>query len=263
MFDIVQPSGDMSDPPVPQLVLSRVETPGMHLRTDFGAGRVEERSRFKSFALIPPNVATQIYVYCPHQIGILAIEPTTVSDALNDQINGDPSRLDFGCLHRGTFMSPAINAVWDAVLATSLNDEDNRPLFADSAVQQIVRLLARQSAQLREHPQGGLAPWQIRRVIEAIEEINPAILSLAELAQLTGLSPFHFCRAFKQSLGVAPHHYQSIRRMERARDQLENTSQPVTEIALSLGYGSSQAFARAFSRHFGQNPTNFRRQRQS
>lgn len=64
---------------------------------------------------------------------------------------------------------------------------------------------------------GGLAPWQQRTVIAYVEEHLAEQISLAALAQLARLSPYYFCRAFKQSFGVPPHRYHIDRRIERAR----------------------------------------------
>ena len=83
-------------------------------------------------------------------------------------------------------------------------------------------------------------------------------LTLAQLASSVGLSPFHFCRAFKQSVGVAPHRYQMMLRAERARCLLEATDRCVTDIAFEAGYGSSQALARVFRREFGVSPSEYR-----
>jgi AraC family transcriptional regulator len=79
------------------------------------------------------------------------------------------------------------------------------------------------------------------------------------LAELANLSPFHFTRAFKQSVGVAPHRYQTQLRIDRAQQMLQHSKAPVTEIALGVGYESSQALARAFLRHVGTAPSAWRR----
>ena len=54
---------------------------------------------------------------------------------------------------------------------------------------------------------GGLAAWQQRVVTSYIDEHLAEAVPLAKLAELAGLSTYHFCRALKQSLGVPPHRY--------------------------------------------------------
>ena len=60
---------------------------------------------------------------------------------------------------------------------------------------------------------GGLAPWQIRRVTTHVETNLGAAITTKDLATLARLSSFHFCRAFRDSLGESPHSYVMRRRV--------------------------------------------------
>src|SRR6202158_5349362 len=77
---------------------------------------------------------------------------------------------------------------------------------------------------------GGLAPWQQKRVAEYIEERVADDIPLATLADLARLSPYHFCRSFKRSFGMAPHRYHAHRRIERAKRLLADRELSVTTI---------------------------------
>ena len=114
---------------------------------------------------------------------------------------------------------------------------------------------------LRAEPRarGGLAGWQRRTVIEFIEENLAENVSLAKLAQLIQLSPYHFCRAFKQSFGVPPHRYHTHRRIERAKALLANASDSVTAIGMAVGFSETSSFTAAFRRTSGMTPTDYRR----
>jgi AraC family transcriptional regulator len=106
---------------------------------------------------------------------------------------------------------------------------------------------------------GGLAPWQQRLVTAYIQEhLNERIL-IDTLAQLVHLSPYHFCRVFKQSLGMPPHRYQIYRRIEHAKVLLEDRAASMTEIGLAVGFSSANAFATAFRNATGTAPTDYRR----
>jgi AraC family transcriptional regulator len=106
---------------------------------------------------------------------------------------------------------------------------------------------------------GGLAGWQCRLVTRHIEEHLADTLSLAHLADLVGLSRYHFCRAFKQSFGVPPHHYHMERRIAQAKLLLANQATSVTEIGFDVGYGQTSAFSAAFRKATGSTPSHFRR----
>ncbi len=105
---------------------------------------------------------------------------------------------------------------------------------------------------------GGLSSRQQHVVCQYIEDNLSHDISLAELAYLVRLSPAHFSRAFKQSLGVSPHQHQLARRIERAKMLLADRKRPVVEIALACGFGYASNFTAAFRRVAGTTPTEFR-----
>lgn len=84
-------------------------------------------------------------------------------------------------------------------------------------------------------------------------------IPLATLAGLARLSPYYFCRAFKQSLGVPPHRYHSRRRIERAKALLAKQSPSVTEIGLAVGFSETSSFTAAFRKVTGVTPTAYHR----
>ena len=104
---------------------------------------------------------------------------------------------------------------------------------------------------------GGLAGWQRKRVLEYIEEHLSETITLSMLSALAQLSPYHFARAFKKTLGVPPHRYHMDRRVERAKVLLADRS--VTEVALAVGYAETSSFSSGFRRATGMSPTEFRR----
>lgn len=114
--------------------------------------------------------------------------------------------------------------------------------------------------QVRRDSRGGLAPHVLRRVQEHAEADLAARLSLSELAADTGLSTFHFCRAFKQSTGVAPHRWVRLRRLARAVDLLRTTALPITEVAARVGFDDPSLLARLFNKELGSTPRSVRQE---
>ena len=112
-----------------------------------------------------------------------------------------------------------------------------------------------------ELPTPGLAPWQEKRAIELIQTRYAENLTIADLAAVARLSPFHFIRSFKRSVGRPPHQYLTNIRMERARVLLKTTNLAITDVAFETGYQSPAHFARLFRRHYGMTPTAYRRER--
>jgi AraC-like DNA-binding protein len=78
--------------------------------------------------------------------------------------------------------------------------------------------------------------------------------SVDELARQVGMAPTHFITRFRMFAGLPPRQYQLACRMNAARGLLTTTTLPVTEIALRLGFCTSQHFANLFKRHTGVTP---------
>ena len=114
-------------------------------------------------------------------------------------------------------------------------------------------------ALLAPDARGGLPGWQQKKLNQYIEEHLADEISLSLLAQLVQLSPFHFSRAFKQSFGVPPHRYLTLRRIERAKILLAERTRSVTEIGLDVGFSETSSFTAAFHKVTGETPTEYRR----
>jgi AraC family transcriptional regulator len=107
---------------------------------------------------------------------------------------------------------------------------------------------------------GGLASWQRKAVCDYIEDNLHQDISLAELAAIVTLSPYHFCRAFKETVGEPPHRYQMSRRIEQAKTLLAKPSLSVSDVAASVGYSSLSRFSALFRQVTGHSPRGYRRQ---
>jgi AraC-like DNA-binding protein len=105
---------------------------------------------------------------------------------------------------------------------------------------------------------GGLAPWQERRAKETLSRDLSGRVSCAQVARECGLSVSHFNRAFRQSLGIAPHQWLLGLRLARAKEQLLNTHASLAEIATNCGFADQSHFTRVFAKHEGSSPGKWR-----
>src|SRR5262245_20670491 len=99
----------------------------------------------------------------------------------------------------------------------------------------------------------------MHRVFEAIDQRIDQPLDLASLASMAHFSPYHFHRVFAAWAGETLGDYLRRRRVEQAASRL--AAQPklsVLQVALSVGFGSGEAFARAFKARFGCSPSAWR-----
>lgn len=100
-----------------------------------------------------------------------------------------------------------------------------------------------------------------RRVAAAvgfIEEDFAQPITIGGLAQLVGLSPFHFLRTFRRVMGITPHQFLLRRRLREAAWRLSTSAEPVLNIALDSGFGDLSNFNHSFRATFGTSPTRYR-----
>lgn len=183
----------------------------------------------------------------------------------------DPAKMPLHCENgfAGRPLAPRLffedQTLWDTALKLKTLMESAGPpnrLYLEALglvlAHELVRLNAgtpRVEAQVR----GGLAAWQQRTVAAYIEEHLAEHIPLAALAQLVRLSPYYFCRAFKQSFGRPPHRYHNDRRIELAKALLAKPASSVTDIGLAVGFSETSSFTSAFRKATGLTPTAYRR----
>ncbi|MEM9379914.1 MAG: AraC family transcriptional regulator [Planctomycetota bacterium] len=99
---------------------------------------------------------------------------------------------------------------------------------------------------------------RIEAVCRTIEERLAEEPTLDELAASADLSTFHFHRLFRGLVGETVAGYARRLRLERAAYRIEHGEDDLLVVALDAGYGSHEAFTRAFRRQFGVPPSEYR-----
>ncbi|WP_291690964.1 helix-turn-helix domain-containing protein [Bradyrhizobium sp.] len=106
---------------------------------------------------------------------------------------------------------------------------------------------------------GGLTPLQVRQVKELISANLDGDISIDAMAQLCGLSSGHFARAFRKTIGMAPHQWLLQRRIAIAQQLLRNAKLSLSEVALASGFVDQSHFTRVFGRITGASPGQWRK----
>jgi AraC family transcriptional regulator len=156
------------------------------------------------------------------------------------------------------------NVLWETALKLAIAIEDGcePERYCEALAVVVAHEFLRMQGNLRHRrppTRGSLAVWQQRTVTAYIEEHLAEAISLHVLAKLVDLSPYHFCRAFKQSFGIPPHRYHVNRRIERAKTLLAERASSVTDVALEVGFSETSSFSAAFRHTTGTTPTEYRR----
>lgn len=149
------------------------------------------------------------------------------------------------------------------VLLASLDSQVSlHPSFGDHIAQAIAMHLLEHYSNKSVLVKGeALSMREVKVLTHAVlEELNKR-WTTARLAGLIGLSPFHFSRAFKATMGIPPHAWVTLQRMEAAARLVYGTRLSMVEIAGLTGYPSSAHFSQVFQRHWGVSPSAYRRQK--
>jgi AraC-like DNA-binding protein len=97
------------------------------------------------------------------------------------------------------------------------------------------------------------------RARDAIDRDFARPLDIPALARIAAVSEAHFIRTFRATFGETPHRYLQRRRIERAMALLRNTSLPVTDVCIQVGFASLATFSRTFRALVGEPPSGYRR----
>ena len=94
--------------------------------------------------------------------------------------------------------------------------------------------------------------------LKALEERHREQISMAELAELVGMSSTHFNRQFAQLLGISPTRLLHAMRLDRSRQLLTETDWTIGQIAVEVGYFDQSHFTRRFRQYCGVTPRSYR-----
>ena len=157
--------------------------------------------------------------------------------------------------------APVIRHLVLSLLAEAKQGGPTGPSFAQTVGAALTTYLDRHHSARpvsAEAGPGRLSREQLSRALDFVEAHLSTGPTLEEMSEAVMLSPSHFARAFKATVGTSPYAYLMQRRLERARDLLLAGSHRVGEVAAELGFADAPHLSRQFKAHFGTPPSQFR-----
>lgn len=204
----------------------------------------------------PPRTDVQYDIGGANNLIILAIPVS----GLPDLPETDRLAERLAEVYETPFDDPLLTDLAERLWRESVDNDAASTLFMDSGVMAILALLLgrsrdpRPTATTRPH----LAPGRLQRVLEYVEEHLADDISLADLAAVACLSPFHFARIFKASVGVSPLRHVAERRIAKACTLLADPGASMLSISLQCGFADSSHFSTVFRRHRRASPRAWR-----
>jgi AraC family transcriptional regulator len=184
---------------------------------------------------------------------MLIIDPQFVADVVGDGLAAD--RIEF--ISRHSIVDPVVADFATRFRAELAADAPNGVMYAEAlTVGLVLHLLANYGVAKPKvpSPRGKLNASQLRAVLECIESQLDDDVSLLTLARQAHISPFHFARLFRATVGVSPHQFVLRLRLGRAVGFMKAGKMPLAQVAVECGFHDQPHFTRAFQRVFRITP---------
>ncbi|MEM7584729.1 MAG: AraC family transcriptional regulator [Acidobacteriota bacterium] len=98
-----------------------------------------------------------------------------------------------------------------------------------------------------------------KRVLDFVATHYGRGITLEDMAAEAGISPYHFARLFKQTIGQPPYQFVMAYRVEQAKKLMAEPTRPLADVAVSCGFSDQAHFSRTFKRFTGSTPTAWRK----
>jgi AraC family transcriptional regulator len=222
-----------------------------------GGERLAGATRGGTITIIPEGEEGRWDIAGPIGVSHVFLSRERLASCAEQVAGGQPVEL----LARVGFEDPVAARVMELLGRDAAAADASARLFVEQATDLLVTQLVRghsSFAAIEPPARRGLADWQVRKVTGYMRDHLDEPIGLDVLADLAGLSRFHFCTAFRLATGSTPHAWLVALRIERARQLLARGDLPVTEIALAVGYETPSSFAASFRKVTGMTPSAFR-----
>ena len=213
-------------------------------------------------ALIPAGLANTCWHTDPVDAAFISLDPQLVTQTA-ETVGVDPGRVEV--VNNFNVRDPQLQAIALALLQEAKAPGLGGRLFVDSLTTQLVvhvlRFYSALTHPLPEAEARGLSAAHLQRALAFIHDQLGEELSLADIAASVHLSPYHFARLFKQSVGLTPHQYVLGQRVEAAKRLLTDPEVTTAQVAAEVGFSDYSHLARHFKRLVGVPPAEFQRRK--
>lgn len=255
MIDVYQDPIDFIDPSVPEFVFVGLRTDAKEVQLDFGDGANTFTDNLaEGLVVVPAGIESRHKAVEPHRVTIATV-PVEQTRTL---LEGAELGVDvFSAYYAKLVPAREQLRLLDAMWRVSERGNAFSNLYLDGLTLQFLASVA---------GRGELSPIapdrpedvRIARVVDYIEAHLGEAMTVVDLASVACLSPGHFSRTFKATIGVPVWSYVQRRRLERARDMLLSSRKSIAQIAYACGFASQAHLTKSFGEAFRQTPGSFR-----
>jgi len=238
------------------VMISLTEGAKGEIRTGSGS-RISGTQHLGNICVLPSGLAHTARLEGASEHLALFLDPSLVQRAASE--SGASAR--FEVVESCRRSDGVISSIGMALLGELESEGLSGRLYAESLANVLAVHLLRHYTSGSDGPltfTGGLSAQRLRQVMAFVSENFSNDVRLAELANVAGMSSFHFAREFKRTVGTTPHQYLIKFRVERAKALLAEAEMPLTEVGLKSGFSHQSHFTRLFRRLTGTTPLAYR-----
>lgn len=228
----------------------------------YRAGRTVACADSQRFELSPGDLfltfPNQIHSYetiVKEDYSIAIVKPELIPE-LSDEF--ELSVPESAVLPGGAY-DPRINALFDAIVEVCRQPSEKTPYRKEKLHAYLLALFAEilSRLQLVGLPQNDSSA--MRSIINYCTRHYTSDLSLSVLSDKLGLNRYYISHLFSDKLGLRFNDYINSLRISEACRILRNSDDSVTDICFHVGFGTLRTFNRAFIKHTGKTPSDYRK----
>lgn len=213
------------------------------------------------FTFIPAQCSAEWLWVEPVELLGIDLSPALLEKTAIASGNKVPQQIEL--IDRFAIRDPFLEQLVFAIGAESENKAANDRLYLESLQTVLVTHILRNHCSVSitaPSVSGKLSKGKLKLVVGYIQDHLDFNISLTELSEMVQLSPDHFRKLFKQSMGLSPHKYLLQCRIEKAKQLLADEQLTIAEIGRMVGFFDQSHFTNTFRRYTNYTPRQYRLQ---
>ncbi|MEM7730906.1 MAG: AraC family transcriptional regulator [Pseudomonadota bacterium] len=249
-------------PPVPDIVFRLVtDGPLSSSSVDCGNGRTALCGRRGSFYIAPADAAAEWQSEGQHELLMLAIAQERVHDLLSSE-GTDPAADPLRTLYGRDIFNAALPNFMEGIWHESVRGGRGASLMVDGLVMTLLgtldRLAGEDGRKGAKTNSSSLDLTRLARVTDYVDANLERTIVIRELADVAGMSPFHFSRCFRAATNTSPHRFVTARRVDLGKRLLADPGLSLAQIAFACGFSNQSHFTKIFKEFVGATPGAYR-----
>jgi AraC family transcriptional regulator len=184
----------------------------------------------------------------------LVLDPQFVADVVGEHL--PPNRIEF--VSQRSVDDPILSGYGQRFRRELLAESPRGGLYVDTVtIGLVLHLLAAYGVARRKvpAPRSKLNSYQLRSVVDLIDSHISEDVSILTMARRAHVSPFHFARLFRHTVGVSPHQFVLRLRVQHAVALAKSRHLSLAQIAAECGFHDHAHLTHAFRKVFGTTPS--------